>query len=152
MRHNLPSPGEDGRGCPKGGRGHCDGNSDPLRLSTMARVDAQALHKARALRRSETAAEIKLWEALRAKRLHGFKFVRQVPIGPYVADFACRSHMLIIEVDGATHGEEHEVEHDVRRTVFLEGQGWRVMRVWNADVFENLIGVCDSILLALKDR
>jgi very-short-patch-repair endonuclease len=118
----------------------------------MGKVDTKTLDRARALRRDETAAEIKLWEALRAKRLHGFKFVRQLPIDPYVADFACRSHKLIVEVDGATHGEEHEVVHDARRTAFLEGQGWRVLRVWNADVFENLIGVCDSILLALERR
>jgi very-short-patch-repair endonuclease len=110
------------------------------------------MDRARSLRRNETAAEIKLWEVLRAKRLHGFKFVRQLPIGPYVADFACRSHKLIVEVDGATHGEDHEVTHDVRRTAFLKGQGWRVIRVWNADVFENLLGVCDSILLALEGR
>jgi very-short-patch-repair endonuclease len=118
----------------------------------MGKVDTQTLGRARFLRRNETAAEIKLWEALRAKRLHGFKFVRQLPIGPYVTDFACRSRMLIVEVDGATHGEEHEVAQDLRRTAFLEGQGWRVLRVWNNDVFENLIGVCDSILLALEDR
>lgn len=118
----------------------------------MGKVDAQALARARALRRNETAAEVKLWEALRAKRLHGFRFVRQLPLGPYVADFACRSRRLIIEVDGATHGEAHEVARDARRTAFLEGQGWRVMRVWNADVFENLTAVCDDILLSLEDR
>jgi very-short-patch-repair endonuclease len=118
----------------------------------MGKVNTKTLDRARSLRRNETAAEIKLWEVLRAKRLQGFKFVRQMPVGPYVADFACRSHKLIVEVDGATHGEEHEVAYDVRRTAFLEGQGWRVMRVWNTDVFENLIGVCDSILLALDDR
>lgn len=148
----LPSPIVDGRGWPKAGRGRCDGNTLAHRLTVMGKVDAQALARARALRRNETAAEVKLWEALRAKRLHGFKFVRQLPVGPYVADFACRSRRLIIEVDGATHGEAHEVARDARRTAFLEGQGWRVMRVWNADVFENLTAVCDDILLSLEDR
>jgi very-short-patch-repair endonuclease len=116
----------------------------------MAKVNPRTLERARSLRRNETAAEIKLWEALRGRRLHGFKFVRQLPVGPYVVDFACRSRMLIVEVDGATHGEDHEVAHDARRTAFLEAQGWRVLRVWNAEVFENLVGVCDGILLALE--
>jgi very-short-patch-repair endonuclease len=118
----------------------------------MGMVETKTLERARALRRNETAAEIKLWEALRAKRLHGFKFVRQLPIGSYIADFACRSQMLIVEVDGATHGEANELAHDAQRTRFLERQGWRVLRVWNIDVFENLTGVCDSILLALEEH
>jgi very-short-patch-repair endonuclease len=117
----------------------------------MGKVDSQTLDRARILRRNETAAEIKLWEALRAKRLHGFKFVRQLPIGPYVADFACRSRKLIVEVDGATHGEDRQIAHDSRRTTFLQGEGWGVMRVSNADVFENLTDVCDCILLMLED-
>jgi very-short-patch-repair endonuclease len=115
-------------------------------------ADSQTLGRARILRRNETAAAIKLWEALRAKRLHDFKFVRLLPIGPYVADFACGSRQLIVEADGATQGEDRQVVHNSRRTTFLQGEGWRIMRVWNADVFENLAGVCAGILLALEDH
>jgi very-short-patch-repair endonuclease len=71
-------------------------------ISTMRGVDRFQLPKARELRRDLTLAEARLWEQLRAKRLDGFKFIRQGPVGPYVADFLCRSRRLIVEVDGAT--------------------------------------------------
>ena len=73
-------------------------------------------------------------------------------IGPYFADFACREQKLIVEVDGATHGTESEVEYDQARSDYLIAQGWRVHRAWNQDVFTNLTGVCDSILLVLAER
>lgn len=76
--------------------------------------------------------------------------MRQLPIGPYFADFACREAKLIIEVDGATHGEAHELAHDTERAEYLILDGWRVIRCWNQDVFENLDGVCETILLALN--
>jgi very-short-patch-repair endonuclease len=117
----------------------------------MANLTDIARTRARSLRKHETQAEIKLWEALRARRLGDHKFVRQLSIGPYFADFACREHMLIIEGDGATHGDEVEIAHDNARTEFLMSHGWRVHRVWNHDVFTNLIGVCDSILLKLAE-
>jgi very-short-patch-repair endonuclease len=117
----------------------------------MANLAALARTRARALRKSETAAEIKLWEQLRAHRLNGHKFVRQLSVGPYFADFACREFKLIVEVDGATHGEAAEIKYDGARTAFLEQQGWRVLRVGNYDVFTNMNGVCDTILLKLAE-
>ena len=120
-------------------------------LTQMANLTAVARTRARTLRKAETQAEIILWQALRARRLGNHKFVRQLSIGPYFADFACREHKFIIEVDGATHGSESEIEHDETRTAFLMSQGWRIHRVWNQDVFTNLIGVCDSILLRLME-
>ncbi len=117
----------------------------------MANLTAIARTRARTLRKAETQAEIKLWEVLRARRLGNYKFVRQLSVGLYFADFACREQKLIIEVDGATHGTRSEIEHDEVRTSFLVSQGWRVHRVWNQDVFTNLIGVCDSILLRLAE-
>jgi very-short-patch-repair endonuclease len=118
---------------------------------SMANLTALARTRARSLRKAETQAEIKLWEALRARRLGDHKFVRQLSIGPYFADFVCRERKLIIEVDGATHGTESEIEHDEVRSEFLRLHGWRVHRVWNHDVFTNLVGVCDSILLRLAE-
>jgi very-short-patch-repair endonuclease len=117
--------------------------------SDMANLTAISRSRARILRKDDTQAERVLWEALRSRRLGGHKFVRQLSIGPYFADFACREHKLVVEVDGATHGEDAEVTHDERRTAYLNEQGWRIYRCWNHDVFTNLGGVCDSILLAL---
>ena len=104
--------------------------------------------RARQLRKSDTAAEQRLWEQLRGRRLSGLKFVRQLPIGPYIADFACRTAHLIVEVDGATHSSDEEVTYDQDRTAYLEHEGWKVLRVWNAEVFTNRDGVLETILHA----
>jgi very-short-patch-repair endonuclease len=112
----------------------------------MALTKPQHVDRARELRKAETVAEIRLWEALRGRRLSGLKFVRQLPIGPFVADFVCRERKLVVEVDGATHSSDDELAYDARRTEFLEGEGYKVLRVWNLDVFENLDGVCEMIL------
>ena len=118
----------------------------------MAIQTEKSTTRARSHRKTDTEAERHLWEELRGSRLNGFKFIRQLPIGPYFADFACRKCKLIVEVDGATHGEAHEVEHDEKRTRFLKEQGWSVLRVWNNDVFTLRNEVCDTILLALNAR
>lgn len=115
----------------------------------MAQQHPIATTRARAFRREETEAEHRLWQALRSRRLGGFKFVRQLTIGPFIADFACREHRLIVEVDGATHGSDEEVAYDQRRTAYLESQGYRVLRFWNQDIYTALNAVCDAILLAL---
>ena len=73
---------------------------------------------ARKLRRDETAAEKRLWEQLRSRKLQGFKFARQAPVGSYVADFLCRESKLVIEIDGATHFTTEEIERDKKRTNF----------------------------------
>ena len=106
---------------------------------------------AKRLRSNMTEAERRLWFHLRANRLNGHKFYRQVPIGPYVVDFINHEIGLVIEVDGATHGATHELIRDERRTRFLENQGMKVMRVGNHDVFTNINGVCDGILLRLEE-
>jgi very-short-patch-repair endonuclease len=116
----------------------------------MANLTDTARSRARSLRKDDTRAEQILWEALRNRRLGGFKFVRQLPIGPYVVDFACRERKLIVEVDGATHGSNEEVQRDNRRSAYLDAAGWRIHRCWNDDVYINLNGVCDSILIALE--
>ena len=70
------------------------------------------------LRRSTTAAEAQLWRMLRGRRLLGRKFVRQLPIGPFFADFACREAKLVVEIDGATHSTDAEAASDASRTGF----------------------------------
>jgi very-short-patch-repair endonuclease len=123
-----------------------------IRLTHMAHQTDLSRNRARTLRKGDTEAERRLWEELRNRRLNGFKFVRQLRIGPYFADFACRSSKLVVEVDGTTHGSEAEVRYDTTRTQFLEEQGWQVLRVWNTDVFTARNAVCDSILMALENR
>ncbi|WP_431312418.1 endonuclease domain-containing protein [Sphingomonas natans] len=95
------------------------------------------------MRREPTEPERILWLALRAKRFEGMKFRRQKVIGPYIADFASRAPMLVVEVDGDTHGGR-EAE-DAARSVYLERQGYRVIRFTNADVMQNLEGVLMAI-------
>jgi very-short-patch-repair endonuclease len=113
---------------------------------------ARALDRARTVRRQHTPAEAQLWGRLRGRRFQGFKFVRQVPIGPYVVDFLCRSAGLVIEVDGATHSTDAEVAYDERRGVFLYAEGYRVLRVNNDDVHKRLDDVIETILAALEGR
>ena len=87
-----------------------------------------------------------MWSVLRGRRLNGMKFVRQYAVGPYFADFVCREYAVIVEVDGATHSTDDEIAHDARRADFLCTQGYRIFRVANTDVYENLDGVCDALI------
>ncbi len=103
--------------------------------------------RARALRRDQTPAEALLWAELRAKRLGGHRFRRQDPIGPFIADFVCEAAKLIVELDGSQHGEN--ADYDARRTSWLEGRGYRVLRFANVEVLRNLEGGLRSILGAL---
>ncbi len=107
--------------------------------------------RARQLRRDQPAAEQKLWAKLRGRQILGRKFVRQEPIGPYFVDFVCREARLIVEVDGATHSTPSEVAHDRHREMALREAGYRIVRVTNDEVFRNLAGVCETILMALQD-
>ena len=93
-----------------------------------------------------------MWGYLRAKRLQGWKFNRQVPVGGYILDFLSEQAKLVVEVDGSTHGDAHEVRHDEMRTAYLHALGYRVFRCYNIDVFENLDGVLDGILLKLNGQ
>jgi very-short-patch-repair endonuclease len=117
-----------------------------------ARARRETRERARALRRQLTPAEALLWARLRGRRFQCWKFVRQAPLGPYIADFLCRRALLVVEVDGATHSTEAELAHDERRTAFLATRGYRIVRVGNADVRDNLEGVEETILAALEDR
>ena len=104
--------------------------------------------RARRMRREKGPAERKLWYRLREFNRHGFQFRQQAPIGPYIADFCDHSAKLIIEVDGAQHGEPKGLAADARRTRWLESQGYRVLRFWNHDVLTNIDGVEVAVMLA----
>ncbi len=113
------------------------------------KVDRTTLQHARKLRQALTNAETILWSRLQKRKLAGWKFRRQHPVGPYITDFACREAMLIIEIDGETHSSTDERRHDARRTAFLETHGWSVVRFWNAEIYENLDGVLRGIEIRL---
>src|SRR6266404_2835045 len=98
--------------------------------------------RARQLRSNPTDAEMRLWSKLRRKQIDGHRFRRQVPIGPYIADFVCLERRLVIEVDGGQHSESIA---DDARTAWLEGQGFCVLRFWNNDVLGNTEGVLTVI-------
>ncbi|MER8432809.1 endonuclease domain-containing protein [Mesorhizobium caraganae] len=105
--------------------------------------------RARQLRQVENEAEEKLWHELRGRRLNGYKFVRQLPIGPYFADFACREANLVVEVDGSQHANR---SHDRFRDETMNWNGWSVLRVWHADVLTGRKSVLDTIVAALDGR
>lgn len=106
--------------------------------------------RSRELRNNATLAERKLWQHLRNCQLSGARFNRQVPIGPFICDFAARTAKVIIELDGGQHAERSA--EDEARTRFLVGRGYRVLRFWNNDVLENVEGVLSVIEEALKNR
>jgi very-short-patch-repair endonuclease len=103
--------------------------------------------RARQLRVNSTDAERRLWSLLRDRRMGGYKFRRQCPIGPYIADFACFEHMLIVEADGGQHADN---PNDQRRTNWLQAQGWRVIRFWNDEILRNPQGIAAAILQNLE--
>lgn len=106
-----------------------------------------SVNRARDLRRNLTDAERLLWSRLRRRSLMRFYFRRQVPLGPYVADFVCKQQRLIVELDGGQHAMRKD--YDARRTKHLNGMGYEVLRFWNNDVLDNMDGVLESILTAL---
>ncbi|WP_442753250.1 endonuclease domain-containing protein [Methylocystis sp. JAN1] len=105
--------------------------------------------RSRDLRAAQTSAEKMLWGKLRGRWLGGHKFVRQEPIEGFFADFVCREHRLVVEVDGATHSSEEELAYDARRDRALREAGFRILRFQNDEIFRNIDGVCDTILNAL---
>ena len=100
------------------------------------------------LRTTQTDAEKRLWRSLRNRQIGGAKFRRQVSIGPYIVDFLCHDAALVIELDGGQHADR--VDHDARRTAFLEKEGYRVLRFWNNDVLQNTEGVLQVVESALR--
>jgi very-short-patch-repair endonuclease len=132
------SGGEVDRAQPETERGQTPSRRSPARIS-----------RARQLRRGDNIAEATLWNVLKAKKLGGHKFVRQMPIGPYFADFACRSSKLIVEIDGSQHADS---SYDRKRDEFMRGVGYSVLRLWNTDVSKEIDAVCAAILAALEGR
>jgi very-short-patch-repair endonuclease len=109
-------------------------------------LDPQLRNVSRRLRRDATDAERTLWRALRGDAL-GVRFRCQHPIGGAIADFAYVELRLVVEVDGGQHGGAD----DAARDAAMQAAGWRVLRVWNNDVVENLDGVRAAIAAAVQE-
>ena len=104
---------------------------------------------AQKLRANATPQERTLWRALKELPIEGTHFRRQAPIGPYVVDFFCPAKRLIIELDGGHHNDDAVAERDSERQVWLEQEGYRVIRFWNSDVASDLNAVLERIYVEL---
>jgi len=114
------------------------------------RIHPTIRQRARELRQPQTPAEARLWQRLRARRLNGYYFRRQHPIGNFIVDFYCARARLVVEVDGDVHAMQKE--YDAARTEWLEERGYRVIRFTNDQVFHELDAVLESILTACEER
>ena len=103
---------------------------------------------ARNLRKNSTIQERRLWNLLKNRQFHNLKFKRQQPIGDYIVDFICKEAKIIIEIDGGQHNEPENIEYDKTRTEYLNTLGYKVIRFWNNEIYENIEGV----LLRLKEE
>ena len=110
-------------------------------------VPSPETFRARELRLNMSGTERRVWHRLRGRRLAGYKFRRQLPIGPYFADFACLSAKLVVEVDG----DMHEPDVDARKTAYVESQGFRVLRIPASLTDRHLEDVVETIWWALQD-
>ncbi|HLH79417.1 MAG TPA: DUF559 domain-containing protein [Chthonomonas sp.] len=124
-----------------------------LRPKSCTKEERNALLQefAREMRHAPTDAEQRLWYFLRDRRLGGYKFRRQHPVGNYIADFACIEGRLIVEVDGGQHAGLFQQEKDIAKTRFFEERGFRVLRFWNNDVLNNTSAVLEEILRVLEE-
>jgi len=98
---------------------------------------------AKSLRKSQTQAEHLLWRNLRARQLDGVKFRRQVPVGNYIVDFVSFEKKIVIELDGGQHAET--TARDAARDAWLQGRGYKVLRFWDNEIFQNMEGVLEVI-------
>lgn len=101
---------------------------------------------ARRMRSAMTDAELTFWNAVRAHRLMGLGFRRQMPLAGYIVDFACPEHKIVVEVDGSGHASRDGLAADEKRGERLAAAGWTVLRFWNDDVLQDIDGVCTHIL------
>jgi very-short-patch-repair endonuclease len=113
-------------------------------MTTIATIQA------RALRNDASAAERAMWAVLRGRQLAGYKFTRQLPIGPYFADFVCRARGLVLEIDGSQH--QDRASYDRERDEYMINAGYAVFRVPSDTVLSNREGVCESLLAVLDGR
>ena len=103
------------------------------------------------LRKNQTPQEKILWNILRNRQFFNLKFKRQVPIENYIVDL-CDKKMLIIELDGAQHNFDNNINYDKERTEFLENLGYKVIRFWNNEIDDNIEGVLQQLEMIIRER
>lgn len=113
------------------------------------RTTPKGYEHARQLRKESTPAEAKLWAYLRQIREDGEDFRRQHAIGSFITDFCAPRKKLVIELDGSHHLDQED--YDKKQTEYLESRGYRVIRIWNKDVMNNIEGVIQSIQRAIEE-
>ena len=104
---------------------------------------------AKKLRANTTPHERALWRALKELPVDGTHFRRQAPIGPYIVDFFCPAKRLIVEIDGGHHNNDETTERDRERQLWLEREGYRVIRFWNSNITGELTAVLERIYVEL---
>jgi len=114
------------------------------------RSTPKVYHRAIQLRKEPTTAEAKLWTFLRGDKLDGVNFRRQHAIGKYIVDFCSLKKKLVIELDGSQHLEQEE--YDQERTLYLESQGYGVIRFWNDQVLNDMEGVIKAVNFAVESK
>ena len=127
--------------------------TDDSTVRRIPRYTNRAIHRdikerARHMRQHPTVAEAILWQRLRHKRVGGFRFRRQHPIGRFIVDFYCAEKKLVVEVDGETHSQLGSEEYDSQRQLFLQHMGLKVLRFAN----EQVIGETDAVVEAIAEE
>ena len=113
----------------------------------MQRISPIIKNNSRNLRKNMTDVERMLWAKIRGRQLQGFRFRRQHPIGSYIIDFICLELKLIIELDGSQHMGQQQ--YDMKRSQWLQSNGFKIMRFWNSDILDDLDGVMQAICMHL---
>ena len=124
------------------------------REGAVVRFNVTEQHRAfaRKLRREMTDAERLVWSRIRAHRLNGFSFRRQVPFLAYIADFMCHEAKLVIEIDGGQHNEDRHAARDAVCASAFARAGYRVLRFYNTEIFAVLESVIATIYHAALER
>ena len=117
------------------------------KVSTMPNWSPRNTLRARTLCNQATPAERRLWTYLSASKL-GAKFSRQMPVGPWYADFLCRELKLVVELDG--HSHDVQPERDIRRDADMRARGYTVLHFTNDDVVDDAEGVAQAIQLKIE--
>jgi len=125
--------------------------NEPRTYRSQIKATPKAQTRAKQLRRKLTPPECRLWLAIKAKKLNGLHFRKQVAVGPYIADFYCHAARLVVEVDGGTHRGD-QLLHDQSRDAWMREQGIRVIRFAASDVRDHLDGVLQSIQCVAKTQ
>lgn len=118
-----------------------------MRENTSVKLPEIFKQRSRKLRKNSTPQEIMLWSRLKNRGFKNLKFRRQHPLGKYIVDFICLEKKLIVELDGWQHKQEDQKRYDLKRTMYLRKQKFKIVRFWNNEVNNDL----DSVFLKIEE-